>query len=272
MRDGSRRTLSLSELSAHYKKEGSNAAPPLVFVINLDHRSDRLNETLSIWNNTGLRIVRVSALRTRDNLNGCSLTHLSLILAMEEHGWPYVLFLEDDANVLQPQWDLLFPRVLAYVRSLQGKVGWINFGPSTLFGGLGNTVDGLLFSTWGMQAATGGIYGRFMVPAAHSYLDIIVDQPVPSRNDGAQDYAFGVSRTGLKRGEDLLVTAEHIVRPRASFSDIEGGKSDYAGMFVDTAKMLKEFVESLQAKPMETMSLLGTCQPFKLCFFSFKLL
>lgn len=245
--NGSRAVLSLEELTALYKEEIAlvesffPTRPPLAFVINLDHRSDRLNETLRSWSDAGVRLLRVSARKTKSNLNGCTLTHLSLILAMEEHGWPYVCFLEDDATALRPQWDRLFPQVISYVRSLHGDVGWINFGPSTLMGDLINTVNDLLFSTWGMQAATGGIYGRRMIPAAHALLRIIMDQPVPRLHNAANDYAFGISRLGLRRYEDLLVTSEHIVRPRKSFSDIEGTYVDYSGMFEGTARALYSF-------------------------------
>lgn len=136
---GARRAMpveSLWPLMHPQSSEGGEQLPPVVFVINLDSRQDRLNETLRHWDHSTARLVRVAARQTIGNLNGCTLTHLSLILAIEEHGWPYVIVMEDDTDLLQSQWDRLIPGVLAHVQLAHGDVGWVPPASKESFAGL----------------------------------------------------------------------------------------------------------------------------------------
>lgn len=243
---GARRAMpveSLWPLMHPQSSEGGEQLPPVVFVINLDSRQDRLNETLRHWDHSTARLVRVAARQTIGNLNGCTLTHLSLILAIEEHGWPYVIVMEDDTDLLQSQWDRLIPGVLAHVQLAHGDVGWVNFHPASLEGEFRWVVDGLLISVGKMQTTALGLYGRRMIPAAHVLLGVLVDQPVARLGNAAVDFAFGRTRFGLPRSDDLLVTAEPIARHRKGFSDIEAKKTDYSLKYNKSATLLKKFRE-----------------------------
>lgn len=209
--DGSRRTLSLADVTSIYKSGnagGGGPSPPIAFVINLDRRTDRLNRTIQDWAvPRRVRLLRVSARPTTGNLNGDTLTHLSLIFAMEEWGWPYIVVLEDDAIPRQPQWDDLFLRILAFVSHRRGDVAWVNFCPSFVEN-VGREVDGLLFSVEKMQTTLAGIYGRRMIPAAHALLPRLLNQPTANRDDAAVDFAFGRTRVGLPQGNDLCISVE----------------------------------------------------------------
>lgn len=216
--DGSRRALSLDEVTAIYQSGGAGglgprALPPIIFLINLDQRVDRLDNAVQKWVAPHIaRVLRVSAKPSLGSINGASLAHLSIIFAMEEHGWPFVVVLEDDAEPRQPQWNALFPRVVSHVEDRQGDVGWVHFSPSRLDASIEKEVNGLLYSVGGMQSMVAGLYGRRMIAAAHEYLPKLVSQKVANRDDAALDYAFGRTRIGLPRPNDLCTVVESALR------------------------------------------------------------
>lgn len=124
-----------------------NVSRPAAFLINLDRRTDRLRESIAEWADL-VQLIRVSAQpHARPGgvyLNGCALTHLSIILAMQvskvipvqpphaccashvspeqTHGWPFVLVLEDDAEKT-PLWKSLLPGIISAVAGRGGDVG-----------------------------------------------------------------------------------------------------------------------------------------------------
>jgi hypothetical protein len=63
-----------------------NTSRPGVFLINLDRRKDRLSEAIEQWSDT-VQLLRVSAKAHAEPggvaVNGCALSHLSVILAMK---------------------------------------------------------------------------------------------------------------------------------------------------------------------------------------------
>jgi hypothetical protein len=63
-----------------------NASRPGVFLVNLDSRKDRLAEAVALWSHR-VQLIRVRAQRHAQPggvaMNGCALSHVSIILAMK---------------------------------------------------------------------------------------------------------------------------------------------------------------------------------------------
>lgn len=219
----------------------TNATHPAVFVLNLNHRTDRLREFQERWAGTTIEAYRVAA-RPHSRvgslrLNGCSLSHLAVILAMERHGWPYVIVLEDDADPT-PAWAALLPGILDYVAERDGEFGWINLAPTFVDGPLEPEKRGLLWRVGGgFLVSQGCIYGRVMIGAAHAFLRefAYAGRRGPSI---INDAAWGRFRVGLKGSRDLLVPAAVMTTQRPSFSDIDGAKRNYSHLWAQTDRGL----------------------------------
>ena len=219
----------------------TNATHPVVFVLNLDRRTDRLREFQERWAGTTIQAYRVAA-RPHSRvgslrLNGCALSHLAVILAMERYGWPYVIVLEDDADPT-PAWPALLPGILDYVAERGGEVGWINLAPTFVDGPLEPEKRGLLWRVrGGFLVSQGCIYGRVMIGAAHAFLRefAYAGRSGPSI---INDAAWGRFRVGLKGSRDLLVPAAVMTTQRPSFSDIDGAKRNYSHLWAQTDRGL----------------------------------
>jgi hypothetical protein len=67
-----------------------------LYVINLDHRKDRLDEFLCSAKNQPFNVYRFSAVKHSKGYFGCGLSHLSLIKYAKENNLPYIIVVEDD--------------------------------------------------------------------------------------------------------------------------------------------------------------------------------
>lgn len=201
-----------------------NASRPAAFLLNLDRRTDRLREVVKLWSDS-VQLLRVSAkphVKLKGvALNGCGLSHIALILAMQTHGWPYVLILEDDADPL-PAWHELLPRILAAINARDGDVGLVNLGPQALGGRLVPAPLPLLFRADSFLASQSVLYGRRMIPAAAAFLHEKAGRRRRGQPAAPHDLAFGVEHVGI--GPPNLLTSAHVMtKQRRSVSDIERG-------------------------------------------------
>jgi glycosyl transferase family 25 len=67
-----------------------------VYVINLDHRTDRLEEITKELDIMGLKFKRFPAIKTSPGIIGCGLSHLAVLKEARELGLKEVLIFEDD--------------------------------------------------------------------------------------------------------------------------------------------------------------------------------
>jgi glycosyl transferase family 25 len=67
-----------------------------IYVINLDHRVDRLAEVSKELGDMGLRFTRFPAIKTTPGILGCGLSHLAVLKEARERKLPCVLIFEDD--------------------------------------------------------------------------------------------------------------------------------------------------------------------------------
>ena len=71
-----------------------------VYVINLDRRTDRLREITEELSGVGLPFKRFSAIETRPGINGCGLSHMTILKDAKRLGLKNVLIFEDDFTFL----------------------------------------------------------------------------------------------------------------------------------------------------------------------------
>lgn len=69
---------------------------PMIFYINLDHRTDRKELLEKELNELGLPFERFSAIKDSFGAVGCSKSHLAVLNLAKERGYPRVMVLEDD--------------------------------------------------------------------------------------------------------------------------------------------------------------------------------
>ena len=81
----------------------SEANPSLfggVFVINLDRRTDRLEQFTEEMKKVDLPFERFPAIATEFGIDGCGLSHLSVLKLAKERGYKNVLIFEDDFELV----------------------------------------------------------------------------------------------------------------------------------------------------------------------------
>jgi len=74
---------------------------PPTLVINLDKRTDRMEEIHEEFKEWPVPVERVSATQLKPGWKGCSASHLKCVQVAKDRGYPWVLILEDDC-VLKP--------------------------------------------------------------------------------------------------------------------------------------------------------------------------
>ena len=148
-----------------------SAAIPVAFVINLDHRTDRIDSLLAEWEGR-VRFIRLSAKPHTGGSNGVTISHVALVLTLERLGWPYTLVFEDDAMRAEG-WDDLAPRILDTARAIDGNFSLISLGPVRLFKTQGFQVISpqlLWAAPAGAFCTTVVIWGRRAIRPAHAFL------------------------------------------------------------------------------------------------------
>ena len=74
--------------------------PPTLF-INLDSRTDRLNEITQEFTGWPIRIERVSAVKHTHGWKGCAESHMHCVRLAKERNYPWVIIVEDNC-ILRP--------------------------------------------------------------------------------------------------------------------------------------------------------------------------
>lgn len=83
---------------------GGNIPSIPVYVINLDHRSDRWETIRKQCFSAGIHPIRISAVKADPGWHGCGLSHKKVAEAAESAGHPWYLVLEDDATFSVDDW------------------------------------------------------------------------------------------------------------------------------------------------------------------------
>jgi glycosyl transferase family 25 len=194
---------------------------PMVFYINLDHRTDRQEALEKELVELGLPFERFSAIRHELGAVGCSKSHLAVLKLAKERNYPRVLILEDDFTFVVHR-DAM-ERIVSQVRD-------------------GNKpYDVCMISYNTMQSyESPEAYWRKIIDAQtlsgyiiqNHYYDTLINVVEPSiplleKSNEKHNYAIDVVMKKLQITDKWYQTTERIGKQRESFSDIENRQVNY---------------------------------------------
>lgn len=94
----------LSKLHLGYVINDNKRVTQYTYYINLEHRKDRKEETITELKNFGIdNPIRFNAIKDEKNGHvGCSKSHLAIIKEARSKNYPYVMVVEDDIEFMNP--------------------------------------------------------------------------------------------------------------------------------------------------------------------------
>jgi GR25 family glycosyltransferase involved in LPS biosynthesis len=113
--------LTLIVLGTYLLTDYATPKHPYTFVINLDKRTDRMNEIKEEFRHWPVPIERISAIKQSPGWKGCSASHLKCIQLAKERNYPWVVILEDDC-ILTPNASQRFQELLPFL--WKNRHGW----------------------------------------------------------------------------------------------------------------------------------------------------
>lgn len=206
------------------------------FVVNLDDRPDKWNETKASFKGTGIRLQRFSAIRDKKGWIGCAKSHVALAAAALEKEYPWILVLEDDC---EPADDFVkrWPRIQ--------KRLWANRDAWDIFLGGATYVDGPATKLDSDLIQIGqGFSTHFYVLNSRVYKKVLEW----NSSEGAIDTYFS-------RKLRIVTTLPALATQRPGKSDIEPVAVDYNGDFRKAELRLRELVERSQMRAPITLLL-----------------
>jgi FkbM family methyltransferase len=213
---------------------GLRAPPPEVFVINLDHRTDRWAAIEGTCRAVDLMPVRIPAIEASPAWRGCTLSHLKCIRLAKERNLPWVLILEDDAT-FTPETIDRFRGLLGYL--WETREHWERFSggptlPTT------NPVIRILSREPPLMYVP-GLTTHFSLVHSDAYEMILTWDP---ECDPVIDM-FYISLESRFRFRNIA-TVPHIAVQTTSRSDLTGSEMDSAGYYHFSEQKLRECLAS----------------------------
>ena len=194
---------------------------PMVFYINLDHRTDRKEALEKELAELGLPFERFSAIKHEFGAVGCSKSHMAILKLAKERKYPRVLILEDDFTFVAHR-DTV-ERVLGQVRD-EGKpydVCMISY----------NILQSEALSDPYWRKMTNGqtLSGYIIQEHYYDKLINVVEPSIPLLEQTRQqhNYAIDVVMKQLQWGDKWYYTTERLGIQRPSYSDIEYRNVNY---------------------------------------------
>ena len=194
-------------------------------VINLDHRTDRIEEIKKEFQGWPTRIERISAVKKSPGWKGCSESHLKCVRVAKERKYPWVLIIEDDC-MLTEGGDKRFQRILPYL--------WANKDRWDIFNGGVHFMSEIKIVDKEMQIfEVRAVANHFYIVNSTAYDKILEGHPVEP--DEPIDTYYQKYTT--------WTMTPAIAAQRPSRSDIENKEEDYTQFIKDTDTILANFVQ-----------------------------
>lgn len=194
---------------------------PPTLLINLAHRTDRIQEIQKDFKFWPTPIERVAAVKRTPGWKGCSASHLKCIQLAKDRGYPWVLILEDDCS-LTPQARRRFEQLLPLLWNHRTEWDIFYGGPTFLteFAPIADTTVGKVFKVKGFTT-------HFCLVHAKTYNRILNLYP---KNPGPIDVFYA---DHLR----IWTVAPYLAKQRVSPSDI-GTKGEYTHLFIEAENKL----------------------------------
>jgi Glycosyltransferase family 25 (LPS biosynthesis protein) len=203
---------------------------PPTLVINLDKRTDRLEEINEEFKEWPVPLERIPAIKMTPGVKGCYLSHLKCIRIAKERNYPWVLILEDDCILMKNAREK-FVSLLPYLWKHRDRWDMFNGGvtyitesrlidyPNTLFEAKGYAANFYLVHK--------GVYDRILK----------YDQPTEPI-----DVVY-------KKYFRIITTVPYLAKQRPSVSDLESHANvldktphDYTNVFNESEDKLKKSI------------------------------
>jgi glycosyl transferase family 25 len=187
---------------------------PPTLLINLDNRTDRLQEIQQDFHSWPVPIERVSAVKRTPGYKGCSLSHLKCIQIAKDRNYPWVLILEDDCMLMTNAKER-FQAILPYLWTNRSKWDMFNGGITALSKHTIIDRNRKIFQVNGYAA-------NFYVVHSSVYDRLLGNHPVEPTEpiDVYYDKNFRI-----------WTIVPYLAKQRPSRSDIENEDKDYSKFF-----------------------------------------
>jgi hypothetical protein len=199
------------------------------FYINLDERNDRLVACEAELKKIGLdRPCRFSAIKTKQGIVGCGMSHLTCIETAKKDNLPYVCIFEDDIVISKP--NKLRNQVN---RILESGVEWDVL-----------CLGGNAFKPHKEVGDDYVIVNRMYCGTAYIVKQHYYDTMIDNIRDGLsklvatgnRDFSWDAHWIQLQQKDRFLLVSPPTVYQRADYSDIENKNVDYKNLMLEINK------------------------------------
>jgi len=199
------------------------------FYINLDERNDRLVACEAELKKIGLdRPCRFSAIKTKQGIVGCGMSHLTCIETAKKDNLPYVCIFEDDIVISKP--NKLRNQVN---RILESGVEWDVL-----------CLGGNAFKPHKEVGDDYVIVNRMYCGTAYIVKQHYYDTMIDNIRDGLsklvatgnRDFSWDAHWIELQQKDRFLLVSPPTVYQRADYSDIENKNVDYKNLMLEINK------------------------------------
>lgn len=210
-----------------------------VLFINLDERSDRLQESLLEFAKLNLRATRVRAIKHKSGSLGCTLSHIKALEIANSKQWDHVMICEDDVQFTQNK--LVF--VQQFEKFLSRHKDWdvITLGPNIFEATFIDDSCARIFSSW---CTTCYIVRR------HYYKVLLHNFKVAAQksSSGRTKHEIDVHWHSLQRRDQWFTILPMVASQRPSISDVNI-RGNTKQMVNYKKIMLDSFLRKIQGYP-----------------------
>lgn len=215
----------LSKLHLRYVIRDNKRVTQYTYYINLEHRKDRKEETITELKNFGIdNPIRFNAIKDKDGHAGCSKSHLAILKEARSKNYPYVMTVEDDIEFMNP--DETNRKLNNIINSdLKWDVILLSCGYHS---NLNKKINKDSVKVDGCTTCTGYIVKR-------EYYDILInhwEEGLKKRINNGGGYACDQYWKILQKKDNFILINPVKVYQRLSHSDLVGGVVDYKNFSV----------------------------------------
>ena len=216
----------LSKLHLKYVISDNKRVTQYTYYINLEHRKDRKEETITELKKFGIdNPIRFNAIKDEKNGHvGCSKSHLAILKEARTKKYPYVMVVEDDIEFMNPDET---NRKLNNIINSNLKWDMILYGCS--YGNGSKKLNRDTVSAKNCGSTTGYIIKK-------EYYDTLINhweeglKMLIKTGDGK--YACDQYWRILQEKDNIIFINPSKVKQRVSYSDLVGGDIDYGDITV----------------------------------------
>ena len=201
---------------------------PPTLLINLDKRTDRMEEINTEFKDWPVPVERVSAVEHKPGWKGCSASHLKCMRIAKERNYPWVVILEDDC-ILTPNALRRFQSILPFLWATRDRWDVFLGGPTYLGSHVRISHNPNIHQVYGLKT-------HFCLLNQNSYNRVLNDHPPTLEDYKVQIDVFYAEKYRL------WTMPPFIARQRPSESSIEDKFEDSTAAFEEAEQKLQGVV------------------------------